>query len=113
MSRPKKERAKCKLEGCDNSVKLTRNEYCSLSCAATDRWITNPSWRQYMVDCGRNTLRNMRVQNMKERIHKVCKELEIELTPAISRLFVRAHSQGYTNGYTAGVKKMRRLSNGN
>ena len=109
MARPKKPRTKCALEGCSNEVKLVRNTYCSISCAATDRWEKNPTWRQYMKDKGSQSIHNSRVQNMKIRIHKVCKELEIELTPAISRLFVRAHSQGYTNGYTAGVKKMRRI----
>lgn len=107
----KKQRPICELVGCKNKVKLMKNRFCSRSCASTYLWDNNVFIKSERAIKARDyAKRNWFYKQLKEEIRREIAALGLQYSKALAKLYIRARNRGYNNGYTSGVRRVRKLA---
>jgi hypothetical protein len=85
----------------EEPVKLAKNETCSRSCGSSLRWFRLKSSGKLLKfeKAEKAAKRTLYYARLQKEIEDNCKELEITLTSAVRRLYIRARNRGYHNGY--------------
>lgn len=94
----------------ETPVNADKYDTCSRSCAGLKRWAKLKATGKVLEfhQASEKAKQTQMFKRLQKTIEKNCKELGIELTPAIRKLYIRGRNEGYHNGYTAHEHRVRR-----
>lgn len=109
MPPPKKERPLCAWCGVVR-VKLMKNECCDESCAASLRWerMKETGKIRTFEKASSEARQSSKFKRVQGEFEQLCKELNIEPTSAIRKLYIRARNRGYHNGFMTRHRRERK-----
>lgn len=93
-----------------NRVKRKKCKTCNRSCAALLRWeeLGQTGRLSRFTKASEHAKKTNYYKRLRAEITIACKELGIEETPAIRKLYIRSRNRGYKNGAETGYKRGRR-----
>lgn len=103
--RPRKPRPPCAW--CGQPVKLLKNLTCSRSCGCARTWerLRREGRAGKFIEAQRRVKWGRYIERIKAECAREAAKLELAVTPALVKFYVRARSIGYNTGYQARARR--------